>query len=84
MPNPWLAALPPVLCNAVIVGGVIAFAMTGLGPGFWAAYAINALSVGLGELIASYVLGSVLLSYLPRLSYFRAMIPPERLKLITT
>ena len=81
--NRWLAPLPAVVCNAVIVGGVIAFAMTGLGPGFWVAYAINALSVGLGELIASYVLGSVLLSYLPRLSYFRAMIPPERLKLIT-
>ena len=82
--NRWLAPLPAVVCNAVIVGGVIACAMTGLGPGFWVAYAINALSVGLGELIASYVLGSVLLSYLPRLSYFRAMIPPERLKLITT
>lgn len=82
--NRWLAPLPAVVCNAVIVGGVIAFAMTGLGPGFWVVYAINALSVGLGELIASYVLGSVLLSYLPRLSYFRAMIPPERLKLITT
>ena len=82
--NRWLAPLPAVVCNAVIVGGVIAFAMTGHGPGFWVAYANNALSVGLGELIASYVLGSVLLSYLPRLSYFRAMIPPERLKLITT
>lgn len=82
--NRWLAPLPAVVCNAVIVGGVIAFAMTGLGPGFWVAYAVNALTVGLGELIASYVLGSVLLSYLPRLSYFRAMIPPERLKLITT
>lgn len=82
--NRWLAPLPAVVCNAVIVGGVIAFAMTGFGPGFWTAYAVNALTVGLGELIASYVLGSVLLSYLPRLSYFRAMIPPERLKLITT
>lgn len=80
--NRWLAPLPAVVCNAVIVGGVIAFAMTGFGPGFWAAYALNALSVGLGELIASYALGSVLLSYLPRLSYFRAMIPPERLALL--
>ena len=80
--NRWLAPLPAVVCNAVIVGGVIAFAMTGFGPGFWAAYALNALSVGLGELIASYALGSVLLSYLPRLSYFRAMIQPERLALL--
>ena len=82
--NRWLAPLPAVVCNAVIVGGVIAFSMTGFGPGFWTAYAVNAASVGLGELIASFALGSLLLSYLPRLSYFRAMIPPERLALLET
>lgn len=82
MKNRWLAPLPAVICNAVIVGGVIAFAMTGLGPGFWPAYAINAVSVGIGEMITSCVLGWVLLDFLPKLSYFRAMIPGERLKLI--
>ena len=51
MKNRRLAAIPSVVCNAVIVGGVIAFAMTGFGPGFWVAYAINALSVGLGEFV---------------------------------
>lgn len=78
----WLAPLPAVVCNAVIVGAVIAFSMTGFGPGFWVAYALNAASVGLGELIASAVLGSMLLDFLPRLSYFRAMIPAERLALV--
>ena len=49
MKNRRLAAIPPVVCNAVIVGGVIAFAMTGFGPGFWVAYAINAASVEIGR-----------------------------------
>ena len=65
-PNRWLAPLPPVLCNAVIVGAEIAFFYPLEGMGFWAAYAINAFTVGLGELIACYVLGSLLLAVLPR------------------
>lgn len=80
--NRWLAPLPAVVCNAVIVGAVIAFAQTGVGPAFWTAYALNALSVGLGELIASMLLGSLLLSALPKIPTFRAMIPPDRLKLV--
>jgi len=80
--NRWLAPLPAVVCNAGIVGAVIAFAQTGIGPAFWPAYALNALSVGLGELIASYVLGTMLLSAVPRISFFREFIPAERLKLV--
>ena len=77
-----LAALPPVVCNAVIVGGVIAFAMTGFGPGFWVAYAINALSVGLGEFVVCYVLGDLLLDAVVKIPVFRAMIPADRLALM--
>ena len=36
MPSRWLAPLPPVLCNAAIVGAEIAWFETGFGPGFWA------------------------------------------------
>lgn len=54
MPSRWLAPLPPVLCNAAIVGAEIAWFETGFGPGFWPAYAFNALTVGLGELLACY------------------------------
>ena len=79
MPSRWLAPLPPVLCNAAIVGAEIAWIETGFGPGFWPAYAFNALTVGLGELLACYVLGSLLLSALPRVSFFRALIPADRL-----
>lgn len=75
----WLAPLPPVVCNAVIVGAVIAFAEGGTGGAFWTAYAFNAFTVGLGELIASAVLGQLLLGVLPRVSFFREMIPADKL-----
>ena len=35
MPNRWLAPLPPVLCNGVIIGAMIAWYEVGFGPGFW-------------------------------------------------
>ena len=75
MPSRWLAPLPPVLCNAVIVGAEIAWYETGLGPGFLQAYAYNAFTVGLGELIACVVLGELLLMALPKVSVLRPFIP---------
>ena len=75
----WLAPLPPVLCNAVIVGGLLAWYGAGFGPSFGALYAFNAATVGLGELIACYVLGGVVLAALPRLSFFRQRISAEKL-----
>ena len=58
MPNLYLAALPPVLCNAVIVGAEIAWFTFQNGEGaFWPAYGLSALTVGLGELAACYLLG---------------------------
>ena len=33
MPNKWLAPLPPVICNAVIIGAMIAWYEAGFGPG---------------------------------------------------
>ncbi len=77
--NRWLAPLPPVICNAVIVGGEIAWFFPE-GMAFWPAYGLNALTVGLGELIACYVLGSLLLTALPKISYFQTVIAPERLQ----
>lgn len=79
MPNRWLACLPPVICNAAIVGAEIAWFVTGFGPGFWQAYALNALTVGLGELAACVVLGQLLLSVLPRIPALRPYIPERRL-----
>ena len=57
MPNLYLAALPPVVCNAVIVGAEIAWFTVQEGGAFWPAYGLSALTVGLGELAACFLLG---------------------------
>ncbi|MDD3334373.1 MAG: QueT transporter family protein [Eubacteriales bacterium] len=49
--NPWLAALPPVICNGVIVGLVLTYAY-GIDV-LW----MNMLTVALGEAVVCYVLG---------------------------
>lgn len=71
MPNKWLAPLPPVLCNAVIIGAMIAWYEVGFTSAFAGAFAYNALTVGLGEAIACYVLGLLLLELLPRVPALR-------------
>ena len=71
MPNKWLAPLPPVLCNAVIIGAMIAWYEVGFTSAFAGALAYNALTVGLGEAVACYVLGLLLLELLPRVPALR-------------
>ena len=63
----WLAPLPPVVCNAVIVGAEVAYFSTLDGAAFWPAYAVNAFTVGLGEAIACFILGGLLLKALKKL-----------------
>ena len=82
MPHKWLAPLPPVLCNAIIVGGGIAWTGVGFGPGFWQAYAINAATVGVGELIACYVLGLLLLAVLPKITALHPFMQEKRLRAV--
>ncbi len=61
---PWLAPLPPVLVNAIIIGGEFSFAMTG---GFtWPAFFVNALSIGLGQFVSCYVLGLILIYFMEK------------------
>ena len=55
--NVWLAALPPVACNMVLVGAVLAYEQAGTSAAFWPAYGLNAATVGAGEAIACLVLG---------------------------
>lgn len=80
--NPWLAPLPPVICNMVIIGAEIAWFETGLGPGFFAAWLWNGLTVGIGELAACYVLGMILLYVLGNIPALRRVIPAGRLALL--
>lgn len=71
----WLAPWPPVICNAVIVGAEIAWSTASDGGAFLPAFTFNALTVGLGELIACYGLGLPLLSLLPGVPGVRELIP---------
>ena len=81
MPDRWLAPLPPVICNGVIIGAMIAWYEGGFGPRFWGLFAFNGITVALGELLACYVLGEILLAVLPRVKYFRGLMPAARLDL---
>ena len=65
----WLAPLPPVICNAVIVGAVVTVQQV---PAelFWGTFAYNAFTIGLGEALACYILGGLLLTQLPKLNAF--------------
>ena len=67
----WLAPLPPVVLNTLLVGAVIAYEETGLTAAFPATWAINGLTVGAGEAIACYGLGMLPLWQLPKIPYFR-------------
>ena len=69
--RPWLAPLPPVLCNMVLVGGMLAWEQVGFTGAFGVTFALNAASVALGELIACYGLGSLLLWRLPKMPFFK-------------
>lgn len=64
--NRYLAPLPPVLLNGVLVGGIITFQQVGFGHAFVPTYLLNALSVALGEAIACFGLGLLLLRALEK------------------
>lgn len=70
----YLAPLPPVLLNAILVGGIIAFEQTGFGDAFAAAYWFNACSVAVGEAIACYGLGLLLLWRLEKIPFVQKRI----------
>lgn len=73
--NRWLAPLPPVICNTVMVGFVIGWAeANGFTAAFPMAWLVNGVSAGLGELGVCYILGMLLLEVLPKVSYFRPML----------
>ncbi len=79
----WLAPLPPVICNTVMVGFTIALAeANGFTAAFPTAWLVNGLSVGVGELGVCVVLGLLLLTVLPKVGYFQTMIPQGRLQTI--
>ena len=74
MPRWYLAALPPVLVNMVILAPMWSWAETGAVNGaFWRLCAFNAGTFVVGEVAACYILGTVLLLAMPKIHYFRTM-----------
>ena len=78
MPNKWLAAVPPVRSNAVIVGAEIAYFSVLDGAAFAPAFALNAFTVGLGELIACFALGVPLISWMEKNPHLREYLANRR------
>ena len=78
MPRWYLAALPPILVNAVILPPMWAWADIGaVNTAFWMACGWNAVTFILGETLVCYVLGTLLLQALPRIGYLRPIARPE-------
>ena len=82
----FLACLPPVVFNAVLIGGMVAFYMMGSGEikEFFTAFIISMAQVGLGQLVVLYAVGFPLLIYFPKskvfsklLEYYNMYITPE-------
>ena len=70
-PNKYLAPLPPVILNALLVGAELTWFQTGFGPGALEAFGLNALSIAAGELVACYLIGMLIINYLPGTVAFR-------------
>ena len=60
------ATIPPILCNAVLVGALLSWEVGGTTASFAALFAYNAAAVGAGEAIACLVLGLPLLKVLEK------------------
>ena len=60
-PNRYLAALPPVLCNMLIIGAVIAYQEAGFTAAFAGLFGYHALTIGLGQTAVCCALGLPLL-----------------------
>ena len=72
MPRWYLAALPPIVMNALLLPPMWAWAEAGaLNGAFWAAYGFNMWTFVVGEAVACYVLGLLLLTILPRIPALR-------------
>lgn len=67
MPWQWLAPVPPVVCNGLLIGGMLTWYEIGFSAGFGPLFAFNALWVSLGEAVVCFLLGGLLLRSLPRM-----------------
>lgn len=78
MPKWYLAALPPILVNALILSPMWAWTEVGaLNGAFWTACGWNALTFIPAEALVCYVLGTPLLKLLPRISVLKPALRPQ-------
>ena len=64
----YLAAIPPIVVNLVFLPPMWAWTeVGGFGAGFWGAWAYNAVTFVIGEVVACYGLGTILLKVLPKI-----------------
>ena len=71
-PKWYLAALPPILVNALILPAMWAWAEVGaVNAAFWMAYGFHAATFIPGEALACYVMGTLLLKLLPKIGALR-------------
>ena len=70
----YLAAIPPIVVNLIILSPMWAWAETGaLNGAFWSACGFNAITFAVGEAVACYGLGSFLLRLLPKVEPLKSM-----------
>jgi uncharacterized membrane protein len=75
MPKWYLAALPPIVVNMLILPPIWAWAeVSTVNNAFWVACGYNAVTFAIGEAIACYVLGTLLLKAMSKIGYFRPML----------
>ena len=74
-----LAPLPPVLLNAVVVGGMLTWYERGFSAGFWPIFGANALWIALGEAASCYILGMLLLRIIPKTPLLRRFMKGDRI-----
>ena len=62
----WTAAIPPVVCNGVIVSAVVAYGTNGFSRAFWPAWGYNVLTISGSEAVLCFVLGIILVDALEK------------------
>lgn len=72
----WLAPLPPVIINGLVIGAVLAYLYTP--DAFTAGFALMGAEVALGELGVLYLIGLPLIYLLPRSKVFCRLIDENR------
>ncbi len=67
-----LACLPPALINGLIIGAMLAWVLSR--DVFWTAFVTYGTQVFVGEIAVLYILGLPLMTFLPRIPFFKAIL----------